>query len=197
MPDFPKPGIVFKDITTLLKDPQAFRRALDLFTVLCGDQPVRQGAWPSRAAASSWAARWPTGWASGFVPVRKPGKLPGETIARTYDLEYGDGLRGDPRGRARRPGERVLVVDDVIATGGTARAAGELVGQLGGDGGRLRVPGRADVPERPRASSTGRRPEPHPLLSGGRGRTRYAYAQRSAADSLLAPVAQQDRAAVS
>ena len=129
VPDFPKPGIVFKDITTLLKDPIAFRRALDLFTVLCGDQPVDAVmAIESRGfiLGSALADRLGVG----FVPVRKPGKLPSRTIKCTYDLEYGtDCLEVHEDAFAR--GQRVLVVDDVIATGGTARAAGELASQLG------------------------------------------------------------------
>ena len=129
VPDFPKPGIVFKDITTLLRDPVGFRRALDLFTVLCGDQPVDAVlAIESRGfiLGSALADRLGVG----FVPVRKPGKLPSKTIKCTYDLEYGtDCLEVHEDAFAR--GQRVLVVDDVIATGGTARAAGQLARQLG------------------------------------------------------------------
>ena len=129
VPDFPKPGIVFKDITTLLRDPLAFRRSLDLLTVLCGDRPVDAVmAIESRGfiLGSALADRLGVG----FVPVRKPGKLPSRTIKCTYDLEYGtDCLEVHEDAFAR--GQRVLVVDDVIATGGTARAAGELVRQLG------------------------------------------------------------------
>ena len=129
VPDFPKPGIVFKDITTLLKDPIAFRRSLDLFTVLCGDRPVDAVmAIESRGFILGGALADRLG--VGFVPVRKPGKLPARTIKCTYDLEYGtDCLEVHEDAFTR--GQRVLVVDDVIATGGTARAAGELVRQLG------------------------------------------------------------------
>lgn len=129
VPDFPKPGIVFKDITTLLKDPIAFRRSLDLFTVLCGEQPVDAVmAIESRGfiLGSALADRLGVG----FVPVRKPGKLPSRTVKCTYDLEYGtDVLEVHADGFAS--GQRVLVVDDVIATGGTARAAGQLARELG------------------------------------------------------------------
>jgi adenine phosphoribosyltransferase len=129
VPDFPKPGILFKDITTLLRDPIGFRRALDLFTVLCGDQPVDAVmAIESRGfiLGSALADRLGVG----FVPVRKPGKLPAKTIRCTYDLEYGsDAL--EVHADAFTRGQRVLVVDDVIATGGTARAAGDLARQLG------------------------------------------------------------------
>ena len=124
VPDFPKPGIVFKDITTLLKNPQAFRRAMDLFTVLCGDHLAdKVVAIESRGfiVGSALADRL----GLGFVPLRKPGKLPGPTIRCTYALEYGEDCL-EIHSDALTPGERVLVVDDVIATGGTAWAAGEL-----------------------------------------------------------------------
>ena len=129
VPDFPKPGIVFKDITTLLKNPQAFRRAIDLFAVLCGDHLADKVlAIESRGfiVGSALADRL----GLGFVPLRKPGKLPGPTIRCTYALEYGEDCL-EVHSDALAAGERVLVVDDVIATGGTARAAGELVGKLG------------------------------------------------------------------
>jgi adenine phosphoribosyltransferase len=130
VPDFPKPGIVFKDITTLLKNPKAFRRALDLFTVLCGDHLADKVlAIESRGfiVGATLADRL----GMGFVPLRKPGKLPGKTLRHTYSLEYGEDCL-EIHDDAIAPGERVLIVDDVIATGGTARAAGELVGKLGG-----------------------------------------------------------------
>jgi adenine phosphoribosyltransferase len=130
VPDFPKPGIVFKDITTLLKNPKAFRRALDLFTVLCGDHLAdKVVAIESRGfiVGATLADRL----GLGFVPLRKPGKLPGKTLRHTYALEYGEDCL-EIHDDAITPGERVLIVDDVIATGGTAHAAGELVGKLGG-----------------------------------------------------------------
>ena len=130
VPDFPKPGIVFKDITTLLKNPQAFRRAMDLFTVLCGDRlSDKVLAIESRGFIVGSAVADRLGL--GFVPVRKPGKLPSRTQRREYALEYGTDCI-EIHEDAIAPGERVLIVDDVIATGGTARAAGELVRQVGG-----------------------------------------------------------------
>ena len=130
VPDFPKKGIVFKDITTLLKDPVAFRRAMNLFVALCGDRGVdKVAAVESRGfiLGSLLADRLGVG----FVPVRKPGKLPSRTRKATYALEYGtDSV--EIHEDAVAAGERVLVVDDVIATGGTARAAGDLVEGLGG-----------------------------------------------------------------
>jgi adenine phosphoribosyltransferase len=130
VPDFPKPGILFKDITTLLKDPQAFRRAMGLMAVLCGDHRADKVlAIESRGFIVGAALADRLGL--GFVPLRKPGKLPGRTIRLSYDLEYGQDCL-EIHDDALRPGERVLIVDDVIATGGTARAAGELVGKVGG-----------------------------------------------------------------
>lgn len=129
VPDFPKPGIVFKDITTLLKHPQGFRRALDLFSVLCGDEPVDKVlAIESRGfiLGSAMADRL----GAGFVPLRKPGKLPASTKRMSYELEYGTDCL-EIHDDALALGERVLVVDDVIATGGTAQAAARLVEELG------------------------------------------------------------------
>jgi adenine phosphoribosyltransferase len=130
VPDFPKPGIVFKDITTLLRDAVLFRRALDLLTVLCGDLAAdKVVAIESRGfiLGSLLADRL----GAAFVPVRKPGKLPWRTLRAEYALEYGtDAL--EIHADAVRAGESVLVADDVIATGGTAAAVGELVRRLGG-----------------------------------------------------------------
>lgn len=130
VPDFPRPGIVFKDITTLLRDPVSFRRAMDLLTVLCGDRPVDTvAAVESRGfiVGSVLAHRLGVG----LVPVRKRGKLPSRTIEAVYELEYGsDSLEMHDDALTR--GERVLIVDDVIATGGTARAVADLVERLGG-----------------------------------------------------------------
>ena len=130
VPDFPKPGIMFKDIAPLLADPAHLNDALDLMVFLCGDRPVdKVAAIESRGfiLGAFIAARL----RAGFVPVRKPGKLPAETVSVSYDLEYGqDSL--EVHADAIEKGERVLIVDDVIATGGTARATGELVERLGG-----------------------------------------------------------------
>ncbi len=129
VPDFPKPGIIFKDITTLLKDGALFREAGDLMAQLCGERKVdKVVAIESRGfiLGSLLADRLGVG----FVPVRKPGKLPARTVKATYALEYGtDSL--EMHEDALSPGERVLIVDDVIATGGTARAVGQLTETLG------------------------------------------------------------------
>jgi adenine phosphoribosyltransferase len=129
VPDFPKKGIVFKDITTLLKDPALFRRTIDLLAVMCGDRAVdRVVAIESRGfiLGGVLASRLN----AGFVPVRKPKKLPAKTLSASYELEYGtDTLEIHEDALSR--GESVLIVDDVIATGGTARAVGDLVDRLG------------------------------------------------------------------
>jgi adenine phosphoribosyltransferase len=129
VPDFPKPGIVFKDITTLLRDAVLFRRALDLLAVMCGDWTVdKVVAIESRGFILGGALAHRL--AAGFVPVRKPGKLPAKALKATYELEYGtDSLEMHEDALAR--GDRVLVVDDLIATGGTARAVADLVERLG------------------------------------------------------------------
>ena len=129
VPDFPKPGIVFKDITTLLRDEALFRRSLDLMSVMCGDLAVdKVVAIESRGFILGGALALRLG--AGFVPVRKPGKLPWKSRRASYELEYGsDSLEIHEDALAK--GERALVVDDVIATGGTARAVGELVASLG------------------------------------------------------------------
>ena len=129
VPDFPKPGILFKDITTLLRDAAHFRRALDLMTVMCGDLTVDKViAIESRGFILGGALADRLG--AGFVPVRKPGKLPWRSRSATYELEYGSD-RLEMHEDAVGPADRVLVVDDVIATGGTARAVGELSEGLG------------------------------------------------------------------
>jgi adenine phosphoribosyltransferase len=129
VPDFPKKGIVFKDITTLLKDAAGFRQAMDLFTALCAKKPAdKVVAIESRGFLLGSVVAERMG--AGLVPVRKPGKLPAPTFRATYELEYGtDAL--EIHQDALAAGDRVLIVDDVIATGGTACAVGELVRRLG------------------------------------------------------------------
>lgn len=129
IPDFPKPGILFRDITPLLANPAAFREAVRRMA-----EPYRAAGIHAVAAAEArgfiFAAPLALELNAGFVPVRKPGKLPSRTVKYTYDLEYGTDCL-EVHDDAFAPGQRVLVVDDVIATGGTARAAGELARQLG------------------------------------------------------------------
>src|SRR5579864_660609 len=130
VPDFPKKGILFKDITTLLKDPRALRQSIDQLTDLVrGHAPHIVIGMESRGFI--FAAPIAYQLSAGFVPVRKLGKLPGEVISTEYDLEYGTNtleLHAD----AISPGDRVLVVDDLLATGGTVSATIELVERLGG-----------------------------------------------------------------
>ena len=129
VPDFPKPGIQFRDITTLLADPAALRTSVSLLA----DHVRASGA---NAVAGMEARGFIFGAAVairaglGFIPIRKPGKLPVETVGVEYELEYGtDRLELDPSGL--REGMRVALVDDLIATGGTALAATKLVQQCG------------------------------------------------------------------
>jgi adenine phosphoribosyltransferase len=130
VPDFPKPGILFYDITTLLRDPEGLRLALDAlaapYTAADVDLVV---AMESRGFIFGAALADRLG--AGFVPVRKPGKLPSASVRASYDLEYGsDAL--EIHADAILPGQRVLIVDDLLATGGTAQATIELVSGLGG-----------------------------------------------------------------
>lgn len=129
VPDFPKPGILFYDITTLLGDPTGFRETIDALTAPYSGQGIdRVVGVESRGfiLASAVADRL----GAGFVPIRKPGKLPSTTLGESYALEYGtDAL--EIHDDALGPGHRVLVIDDVLATGGTARAAVNLVQRLG------------------------------------------------------------------
>jgi adenine phosphoribosyltransferase len=130
VPDFPKAGILFYDITTLLRDPAGFRLAIDSVATPFQDKAISlvvgiesRGFILGSAVADRIGA--------GFVPVRKVGKLPSERIRASYDLEYGtDSL--EMHRDAVEPGQRVLIVDDLLATGGTASATVDLVKQVGG-----------------------------------------------------------------
>ncbi|RMH20982.1 MAG: adenine phosphoribosyltransferase [Acidobacteria bacterium] len=131
IPDFPKPGILFYDITTLLKNPQALRLALDRFAGLfAGHEIDKVVGIESRGFLFGLQLAYQLG--VGFVPVRKPGKLPAQTVSQSYELEYGSD-RLEMHRDAVAEGERVLIVDDLVATGGTARATAELVRACGAD----------------------------------------------------------------
>ena len=131
IPDFPHEGIMFRDVTTLFADPRGFRIAIDQLLHPYAGQPIdkvvgleARGFILGGAVAHQLSL--------GFVPVRKKGKLPGKTIAQDYQLEYGSAtveLHDD----AIQPGEKVLIVDDLLATGGTAEALIKLIERLGGE----------------------------------------------------------------
>ena len=129
VPDFPKPGILFYDITTLLRDPVGLRSALD-----CLAAPYREAGIDAVVGIESRGFLFGIGVAdrlgAGFVPVRKPGKLPARAARVAYDLEYGSDAV-EMHEDALEAGHRVLIVDDLLATGGTARATAELVAGRG------------------------------------------------------------------
>ena len=130
IPDFPKPGIVFKDITPLLADEIAFSSVIDTTVVHFGRGNVDKVV-GIEARGFILASPVAYHFGAGFVPVRKAGKLPHEVEAEEYALEYGTATL-EIHTDSILPGERVLIVDDVLATGGTARAAARLVERLGG-----------------------------------------------------------------
>ena len=130
VPGFPKPGIIFRDITPLLADPQGFSLATEAMAQPFTDQQI-----DLVVGAESRGFIFGTAVASllgcGFIPVRKPGKLPARTIAQEYSLEYGiDKL--EMHADAIKPAQRILMVDDLLATGGTMKACCQMVRQLGG-----------------------------------------------------------------
>ena len=122
IPDFPKPGILFYDITTLLRDPHGFKMTIDLLSMPYLDQGIHLVVGiESRGFILGAAVAHRIG--AGFIPIRKPGKLPAKALKESYDLEYGkDAL--EIHEDAIGTGQRILIVDDVLATGGTAAAAG-------------------------------------------------------------------------
>ncbi|MFI1017044.1 adenine phosphoribosyltransferase [Streptomyces sp. NPDC020965] len=131
VPDYPQPGVVFKDITPLLADPEAFTALTDALVGLC----VRHGATKIvglEARGFILGAPVAVRAGLGFVPVRKAGKLPGVTLSQGYDLEYGS-AEIEVHAEDLRPGDRVMVIDDVLATGGTAGAALELIRRGGAE----------------------------------------------------------------
>jgi adenine phosphoribosyltransferase len=130
VPDFPEPGIVFKDITPVLAHPDAFSTLTDLIVVHFGRGTVDKVV-GIEARGFIVAAPVAYHFNAGFVPIRKKGKLPWETFEEEYELEYGTETLAIHRD-AIETGERVLIVDDVLATGGTAKAAASLVERAGG-----------------------------------------------------------------
>lgn len=131
IPDFPKPGIIFKDITTVVKDPEAFKRTIDFFTEKLRDKKLDYiAAIESRGFIFAGPIAYNLN--IGMIIIRKPGKLPAETVKMTYDLEYGTDTI-EMHKDAIEPGKRVALIDDLLATGGTSSAACNLIKQVGGD----------------------------------------------------------------
>lgn len=131
IPDFPEKGIRFKDITTLLKDGEAFQYAINQFVEEIENKEFDLIVGPeSRGFIVGTPLAYATG--KGFVPVRKPGKLPAETLKHEYDLEYGkDAL--EIHKDAIHPGQKIIIADDLLATGGTIQSTIKLVEELGGE----------------------------------------------------------------
>ncbi|WP_118136000.1 adenine phosphoribosyltransferase [Oceanicella sp. SM1341] len=131
IPDFPHEGIMFRDVTTLFNDPRGFRMAIDLLLhPYAGLQIDRVVGLEARGFILGGAIAHQL--STGFVPIRKKGKLPWRTIAQDYVLEYGEAIV-EIHEDAIQPGEQVLIVDDLLATGGTAEAGIKLVERLGGN----------------------------------------------------------------
>lgn len=131
IPDFPQPGIRFKDITTLLKDAEAYRAAIESIASAVRHLDIDVVAGPE-ARGFVIGAPLALALGKGFVPIRKSGKLPGETVEASYDLEYGKDKLAVHKD-AIQPGQRVLIADDLLATGGTIATTINLVRMLGGE----------------------------------------------------------------
>lgn len=131
IPDFPVKGILFRDITTLIRDGEAFQEAIDTMVEHYIDVDIDVVA---AIEARGWIFGAPLAYelGAGFVPIRKPSKLPGEKLSLSYSLEYGANTLEVHRD-AIAPGTKVLIVDDLLATGGSSRAAADLVEKLGGE----------------------------------------------------------------
>lgn len=129
IPDFPKPGILFRDVSPVLESAPLFHASIDLLAARCADlSPSKVVGLDARGFIFGAALAYRIG--AGFVPVRKKGKLPAATISHAYDLEYGS-AEFEMHRDSVSPGESVILVDDLLATGGTAQAALHLLGQLG------------------------------------------------------------------
>ena len=130
IPDFPEPGIMFRDITSVIQDPAGLKLAVDGLVDLVRDLDFDLVIGPeSRGFIFGVPVAYLLG--KGFIPVRKKGKLPRETVSQKYDLEYGQ-AEVEIHKDAIRPGQKVVIVDDLMATGGSAEAAAKLVEKLGG-----------------------------------------------------------------
>ncbi|MDD9269822.1 adenine phosphoribosyltransferase [Paenibacillus sp. GCM10023248] len=131
IPDFPQPGIRFKDITTLLQNGEVYKQAIDQLRVMVQEKQIDVIAGPE---ARGFVIGAPLAYALGvgFIPIRKSGKLPGETIEVDYALEYGKDKLAMHKD-AIKPGQKVLIADDLLATGGTIQSSIDLINQLGGE----------------------------------------------------------------
>ncbi|KAA9000146.1 adenine phosphoribosyltransferase [Affinibrenneria salicis] len=130
IPDYPKPGILFRDITSLLEEPAAYAASIEMLTSRYRDAGITKVV-GTEARGFLFGAPVALALGVGFVPVRKPGKLPRETLKETYDLEYGQDSLEIHRDSIK-PQDNVLVIDDLLATGGTVEATVKLIRQLGG-----------------------------------------------------------------
>lgn len=131
IPDFPKEGVTFRDITTALQDPEALHEAVNQMCEILKDIDFDLVAGPE---SRGFIFGVPVAYAmhKGFIPIRKKGKLPYKTIAKKYDLEYGEDIL-EMHVDAVKPGQKVVIVDDLIATGGTTKAITELIEEAGGE----------------------------------------------------------------
>lgn len=131
IPDFPEKGIIFRDVTPLLADKEAYQESINLLVQFAKDKNVDVVVGPE-ARGFLFGCPVATKLNAGFVPVRKPGKLPRETISKEYDLEYGSNeifMHSD----SIQKGQNVLIIDDLLATGGTVNAAVSLIEEMGGN----------------------------------------------------------------
>lgn len=129
--DFPKPGIMFRDITTLLKNPEAFNYTLEQLLTFVKDKKINKVV-GIESRGFIFGAVLANKLNCGFIPVRKPGKLPAEKVSISYSLEYGED-KLEMHKDAIQPGDKVLIHDDLLATGGTMNAVCQLIEQLGGE----------------------------------------------------------------
>ena len=131
IPDFPKPGILFRDVTTLIQNKSAFKKSIDLLAKKYKDKKIDKVV-GVEARGFIFGAALAHKLGAGFVPVRKKGKLPYKTISATYELEYGTDTL-EIHKDAITSGERIIIIDDLLATGGTVKAVADLVKQLQGN----------------------------------------------------------------
>ena len=130
IPGFPKEGIIFRDVTPMLQDPAAFKESIKQIADYAKDKNIDIVVGPE-ARGFLFGCPVAIEIGAGFVPVRKPGKLPRETVSKSYDLEYGSNTI-EMHKDAIKKGQRVLIVDDLLATGGTVEAAIQLIEEMGG-----------------------------------------------------------------